>query len=141
MALTLTCGSPLPSTDQAGAGALPLHVVHTRTPKSVAMYSVVLSDWSRRTPLTIASGTPVAPVPLMSDHDDPPSVVCQTWPTPIAPIVTHASKLLVGLTATPEIQALPETCEFRLNAGRLPVAAVQVAPTPVALLLRQTAPK
>src|SRR5467141_966219 len=105
------------------------------------MISVVLSARSRITSFTTASGTPVAPLPLMSAHVDPPFVVCQTWPTPIAPIVAQASEVLVGLTATPEIQASPGTCCVRLNAGRLPVASVQVALVFVALLLRQTAPK
>src|SRR6266849_4994575 len=102
---------------------------------------VVLSDRSRMMPLMTSSGTPATPTPLMSDHDVPPFSVCQTWPTPSAPIVTHASEVLVGLTAMPEIQASPGTCAVKLNAGRLPVAFVQLAPIPVALLLRQTAPK
>src|SRR5260370_36711510 len=93
------------------------------------------------TSLTTASGTPVGPVPLMSTHSVPPFVVCQTWPIPSPPIVTHASEVFVGLTATPEIQGSPGTCAGRLNGGRLPVAVVQKAPEPVPFLLRQTAPK
>src|ERR1700694_5530613 len=105
------------------------------------MYSVVLSDRSRMTSLTTTSGTLVPPVPLMSVHDVPLFVVCQTWPTPSAPIVTHASMVLVGLTATPEIQASPGTRAVGLNTGKPADTFVQVAPVPVALLLRQTAPK
>src|SRR6202035_3443685 len=98
------------------------------------------------TSLTTASGTLVTPVPLMSAHVAPPSVVCQTWPTPIAPIVTHASEVLggltlAGLTATPEIQASPGTRAVGLITGKPADTFVQVAPVPVALLLRHTAPK
>src|SRR5439155_715861 len=89
-------------------------------------------------------GKPVGPKPVTSTQivpDSEPVVrVCQTWPTPSPPIVTHASSLLFGLKAMPEIQASPVTCLLRSKVGRLPATFVQVADAPVAFVLIHRAP-
>src|SRR2546422_6282197 len=98
------------------------------------------STGSTAIPLTPASGTPLAPDPLMSLQTAPPLVVCQTCPTFTPPIAAHASLVLAGLKAIPPIQAFGSTTLAMLKAGRLPVMSVHAGEGSVALVTRKTLP-